>query len=189
MKYKAYTILMLVSLLVAPLKVMSSNKAASLFFEVQAFAMVFNNYDETHRISVWEDMKLPTKQDKKYFWGKKTGIVSPVLFQSYEEDGKEKVFLLTKTIPVGIPFGCHACLPLLSAIVFVYDKEQWQIESKNLFLMFNGEYGVSPRTKLISFKNNKHGVLLEFEHRGNGLKVEKILLMPKGEKIDILQSG
>ena len=36
----------------------------------------------------------------------------------YYENGKNKIFLLTKTIPTNIPFDCHACLPFIGAAVF-----------------------------------------------------------------------
>lgn len=186
MKLKLCIMLTITFIVISSFNAMASNNAASLFDEAQALSMIFNNYDSTHQISIWENMKFPREKEIIFFWRKKIGIVSNVLFQSYEENGKEKIFLLTKTIPVGIPFECHACLPLLSAAVFVFLKGHWQIESKNLFLMYEGEYGVSPKAKLVLMKNNKYGVLLEFEHRGDGVSKEKALIMPRGSRIEVL---
>lgn len=188
MKYKFSFNLVLTCIAMAPLLSIASSNHASLFIEDQALTMIFGNYERAHRISVWENMKFPTQDDKEYFFGKKAGIVSSVLFQAYEESGKEKVFLLTKTVPVGVPFECHACLPLLSAAVFVYDKARWHVESRNLFLMYEGEYGVSPKAQLILIEN-KHGASLEFKHWGDGATAsEKVILIPEGEKIKVLRS-
>lgn len=188
MKLKLSIALMLVFVGISPLLVCAKNNLAPSFFEVQALSMIFGNYDNTHQISIWENIKFSTKEDEMLFWGKKTGIVSSVLFQQYEEAGKGKVFLVTKTTPVGSPFDCHACLPLLSAAVLVYENGDWRVESKNLFLTHDGEYGMSPKAKLVSMKNNKHGVLLEFEHSGNGVTRERVLLIPKKKTIMIVRN-
>ena len=86
------------------------------FSEDQALTMVFGNYDPIQKTSVWKKMEFPSKEDvDEYFWKSRAGIVSSVFYQAYKENGKKKFFLLTKTIPLDIPYICHACLPLLGA--------------------------------------------------------------------------
>jgi hypothetical protein len=145
--------------------------------EQQAFVILFGNYDSMYKRAIWKNMKLPVKQPDN-FWEQKTGIVSSVLFQSYTESGKKKFFFLTKTIPSDIPFQCHACFPLLSAIVFSLDKGEWKIESQNPFLMYESEYGEVPAAKLISIGNNKTGLSLEFEHHDDGISKSIAIIIP-----------
>lgn len=150
--------------------------------EQEAFVMIFGNYNTVHQSSIWNNMNLG-KQEVDSFWEKRTGIVSKVLFQTYEENGNKKIILLTRTVPIGITFECHACLPLLSATVFIRNKGKWNIESQNRFLMYGGEYAISPQAKLISVGNNKHGLLLEFEHWGGGANKEIVILIPYKKSI------
>jgi hypothetical protein len=81
---------------------------------------------------------------------------------------------------------CHACLPLLSATVFVKDKGAWVIESQNLFLTYEGEYGIQPTAKIILIGKNKFGLLLESEHK-NGVSTDReiMLLVPFKKNIAI----
>jgi hypothetical protein len=151
--------------------------------EERAFLMLFGNYDALHKNSIWRDIKFPDKRGESGFWAKKTGIVSSILFQPYHEDGKKKIFLLTKTIPINIPFNCHACLPLLGATVFSMEKDGWKVESQNRFLMYAGEYGESPTTQPTLVGKDKLGLLLEFEHRGEGFSKEIALLIPHNKSI------
>ena len=158
---------------------------ANNFSEKKALTMLFGDYDSTHKNSIWRGMRFPNN-DIPSFWESKVGIVSGVLFQRYKECGRNKVFFLTKTIPVGISFGCHACLPLLGAAVFVRKYGVWQVESQNKFLMYEGEYGVSPVAKLITIGESKFGLLLELEHRnGESLAKEVTLLVPYRDNIEI----
>lgn len=152
--------------------------------EEEAFMMIYGNYDRIHKNSIWENMKFPNKEDADGFFEKKTGIVSSFLFQSFKESGEKKFFLLTKTIPVGIPFDCHACLPLLSATVFALAKDEWKIESQNLFLMYQGEYGELPIVKLITIGNDKVGLSLEYEHHGEVHTKEMAFLIPYKKSIE-----
>lgn len=145
--------------------------------EQQAFVILFGNYDSVYKHAIWKNMKLPTKGVDD-FWKQKTGIASSVLFQSYTENGKNKFFFLTKTIPADIPFECHACLPLLSATVFSLDKGEWKIESQNPFLMYESEYGEAPAAKLISVGKDKAGVSLEFEHHDDGVRKSIAIIIP-----------
>lgn len=153
------------------------------FSEEQAFTMIFGNYDRTHKSSVWKNMKFPNKEDIDSFFEKKTGIVSSLFLESYKEGGKDKFFFLTKTIPIGAPFDCHACLPLISATVFAWDRTEWKVESQNLFLMYKGEYGEPPGVKLITIGRDKVGLSLEFDGHGEVHTKELILLVPYKKSI------
>lgn len=149
----------------------------SVLSEQDAFAMIYGNYDTMNQKSIWKYMNL-SRQEIDSYWAKKTGLVTKILFQAYKENRHNKIFLLTKTVPIDFPFECHACLPLLSATVFLRDHGKWKIEAQNLFLMFAGEYGMSPKTKLISLGKNSHGLLLEFEHHGGGTSKEIAIITP-----------
>jgi hypothetical protein len=63
------------------------------------------------------------------------------------------------------------------------------LKVERLPLTYEGEYGIPPKAKLILMKNNKHGVLLEIIHRGDGVTREKAFLIPKGEKIKVKYEG
>lgn len=122
--------------------------------------------------------------DNGYF-ATKTGMASAVLLQSYREGGKKKFFLITKTIPIEMPFECHACNPLLSAAVFAKSNGTWKIEAQNLFIMYEGEYGSSPKAELIQIGNDKFAAKLEYEHRFDMLlETEIALLIPYQDRIE-----
>ncbi|HEU5281478.1 MAG TPA: hypothetical protein VFU82_05840 [Gammaproteobacteria bacterium] len=134
----------------------------------EASYILFHHFNEEHQVSVWQHIPFPSKKEQKDFWGAETGLVSAVFFSPFVEDGKNKYFLLTKTVPVGEPFECHACLPLLSAVIFSEKNHRWVVESKNLFLMYAGEYSASPKVKLVDLPGHRHGLLLTFTHYGSG---------------------
>ncbi len=145
--------------------------------EKDAFIMVYGNYNATRKGALWKNMRLPSNEEFDDSWKKsKAFAVSEVFFKPFEEAGKKKIFFITKTIPTSEPYECHACLPLINATVFVKNKEKWEIESQNLFLMQEGEYAQSPITNLIQVGLDRYGVTLEFEHR-NGEFLAKILYL------------
>lgn len=132
--------------------------------EEQALTMIYGNYVPTNKSSIWVNIPFPDKQDTSNYFEEKKGLVKAIFFESYREDGKHKIFLLTKTIPTNIPFDCHACLPLIGAAIFVKKRAHWEIESQNQFIMYDGEYGELPIMKLIEIGKDKFGLSLEFEH-------------------------
>ncbi len=133
------------------------------FSEEQALTMIYGNYDSVSKSSTWMNMPFSNKEDAGYFEEKK-GLVRAIFFNPYHENGKNKIFLLTKTIPTNIPFDCHACLPLIGAAVFVNKRGHWEIEAQNKMIMYDGEYGELPVMKLIEIGKNKFGLSLEFGH-------------------------
>lgn len=145
--------------------------------EKEALLTFFGNYDETNQTSLWKSMSFPLGEGNGYF-SKGVGVVSVSFFQSYREDGKMKFFLLTKTIPIDVPFECHACRPLLSGAVFSLDKNVWKIESQQQFLGYDGEYGLVPDAKLIQIGPDKHGLMLVFKYESDMTAVEEALLVP-----------
>ena len=145
--------------------------ASALFFiykpslsEEQALTMIYGNYDLVSKSSNWVNIPFPDKEDASGYFEERKGLVRAIFFKSYRESGKNKIFLLTKTIPTNIPFDCHACLPLIGAAVFVIKRGHWEIEAQNQFIMYDGEYGELPIVKLISIGKDKFGLSLEFEH-------------------------
>lgn len=109
-------------------------------------------------------LPFPDKEDASGYFEERKGLVKAIFFNPYREDGKNKIFLLTKTIPTNIPFDCHACLPLIGAAIFVQKRGHWEIEAQNQFIMYDGEYGELPIVKLIEIGKNKFGISLEFSH-------------------------
>lgn len=134
------------------------------FSEEQALKMVYGNYDSINKSSTWVNIPFPNKKDASGYFEKRKGLVKSIFFKFYRENGKHKLFLLTKTIPTNIPFDCHACLPLIGAAVFVKKRAHWEIEAQNQFIMYDGEYGELPVMKLIEIGKDKFGLSLEFEH-------------------------
>jgi len=177
MKFKFCLKLLLIFSLAIPYSGIASTKLISSFSKEQAFFMLFGNYDSDHQIAVWENIVFPSKKDQTFFWGKKIGIVSSLLFARFEDHGDEKFFLLTKTIPVGIPFRCHACLPLISAAVFTKINQHWKIESQNRFLLYAGEYGESPLVKLVTVENQQ-GIQMKYKHYGEGIINNSMFVLP-----------
>src|SRR3990167_2338018 len=152
--------------------------------EKRALIILFGNYDEMQKHAIWKHMAFSKKEASGYF-AKKTGIVSAVFLKSYQESGKRKFFLLTKTTPIDVPFECHACLPLWSATIFSKIKGDWQIEAQNLFLMYEGEYGASPVVKLVSIGDDKYGVMVEYEHENGEFSAKELtLLVPYRKRIE-----
>ncbi len=148
------------------------------FTEKKAIMMMFGNYNDTNKTAIWKNMSIPEKSNDSYF-SKKIGIVSTAFFQSYKENGKTKFFLLTKTIPIDIPFECHACRPLLSGAVFSRTRNAWKIESQQLFLGYDGEYGIVPDAKLIQIGDDRFGLMLEFKYVNPEMTdVEREFLVP-----------
>lgn len=132
--------------------------------EKQALMMIYGNYEPVRKSSSWINIPFPNKEDASGYFEERKGIVRSIFFKPYREDGKNKVFLLTKTIPTNIPFDCHACLPLIGAAVFVEKRSHWEIEAQNQFIMYDGEYGELPVVKLIEIGKDKFGLSLVFEH-------------------------
>jgi len=157
------------------------------FSEKDAFMVVFGNYDSIHKSAAWKNMNFPKSAEvENDFWKSKTGTVSKVFFEPYKENGKKKFFFLTKTSPINTNYDCHACLPLLSATIFSKKKWKWEIESQNLFLMYEGEYAESPIVNLIRVGDEKYGATLECEHRsGESFDKEWYLLIPHDKNIVI----
>lgn len=132
--------------------------------EEQAFLMVFGNYDRASKSAIWKNIPFADKEEVDGFWEEKIGIVKSIFFQPYHEGSKDKVFLLTKTIPRNIRFDCHACLPLIGVTVFVRKQNHWEVEAQNQFVMYDGEYGEPPAVQLISIGKDRFGLSLEFHH-------------------------
>lgn len=184
MRIKKYFKIILSVLIIFSIGIIFSIKPKPSLSEERAFAMFFGNYDSANKSSIWKNMRFPDKEEADDYWKEKTGIVKSVFFQPYNEDGKKKIFLLTKTIPKDFSFDCHACLPLIGAAVFVLDKSNWIIESQNLSLMYAGEYGEPLMVKLIAVGKNKFGLSVEFEHIGEGFYKEMVLVVPYNNKIE-----
>lgn len=132
--------------------------------EEQGLTMIYGNYDRVNKYANWINIPFPDKKDAEGYFEEKKGFVKVISLQPYHENGKNKVFLLTKTIPTNIPFDCHACLPLIGATVFVAKNRRWEIEAQNQFIMYDGEYGELPTVKLIQVGHDKFGLSLEFGH-------------------------
>jgi hypothetical protein len=132
--------------------------------EEQALVMIYGNYDPASKSSTWVNIPFPDKEDASGYFEKRKGLVRAIFFKAYHEDGKSKIFLLTKTIPTNISFDCHACLPLIGGAIFVQRIGSWEIEAQNQFIMYDGEYGELPIMKLIAVGKNKFGVSLEYSH-------------------------
>lgn len=167
---------------------LASNEPVSLFSEEQAFFMLYGNYDTAHKIAVWENMTFPSKRDKRFFWDKKTGIVSRILFVPFKDQEKEKIFLLTKTTPVGIPFSCHACAPLVGAAIFSKKNHSWEIESQNRFLLYAGEYGEAPLATLVT-KDGKPRIELQIEYHGEGVTKRKVNIISISNHIKLIKEN
>ena len=72
--------------------------------EKQAIMMLFVNYDSSQQTAIWKSMKFPAQEKvNEYFWKSRTGMVKNVFYQSYQENGYKKAFLLAKTIPTYVP--------------------------------------------------------------------------------------
>ena len=153
--------------------------------EQDAFTMVYGNYDRAHKSALWKDMNIPhIEKFGKDIWRNKIGVVSLVFFKPFIEDRKHKIFFITKTIPTGQPYECHACLPILNATVFIRNKRTWEIESQNLFLIQEGEYAASPIAHLVQIGPDRYGVTLECEHRsGEFLTKDVYLIIPHKKSI------
>lgn len=159
------------------------NFSNTVLSEQDAFIMVYGNYDLTHKSALWKDMNIPHIENfGKDIWGNKTGVVNQVFFKPFTEDRKQKIFFITKTIPTGQPYECHACLPILNATVFIRNKKTWEIESQNLFLIQEGEYAASPITHLVQIGPNHYGVTLEYEHRSGELLTKDLYLIISHKK-------
>ena len=154
--------------------------------EKQAFMMLFGNYDTSQQTAIWKPMKFPAQEKvNEYFWKSRTGMVKKVFYQSYQENGYKKAFLLTKTIPSDVPYECHACTPLLSATVFVRERSIWKVVHQNLFLTYDGEYGELLQAQLIKIGPERFGALLEAEHRsGECFEREMVILVPYKKSIE-----
>ena len=154
--------------------------------EKQAFIMLFGNYNASQQNAIWKSMNFPAQEKAdEYFWKSRTGIVKKVFYQSYQENGYKKAFFITKTIPADVPYECHACMPLLSATVFVRGRGTWKIAHQNLFLTYDGEYGELLQAQLIKIGPERFGVLLEAEHRhGESFEREMMILVPYKKNIE-----
>ena len=86
--------------------------------EQQALTLLFGDYDTIKKQAIWKNIPFDSQNDVGGLWEKRTGVVSTVLLHPYQENHKQKIFLLTKTLSTDVPYDCHACAPLLSAFVF-----------------------------------------------------------------------
>jgi len=105
------------------------------------------------------------------------------LFIRFEDNGIKKFLLLTKSIPVGAPFGCHACAPLIGAAIFSKKNNFWKVESQNKFLLYAGEYGQAPLAKLILNKS-RPTIELQIEyHEGNIIRKKMFIVLSNNIKL------
>ncbi len=169
---------------VSALGITSAFATEPVLSEAQAMKMIYGNYNSAMKHASWENISFPNKEIDGYFKERK-GFVKTISLITFQENGKNKVFLLTKTIPTNIPFDCHACLPLIGAAVFTENNNHWKIEAQNQFIMYDGEYGELPVVELIQVGQNKFGLSLEFNHVAERDK-ELSLLIPY--KKNILQA-
>ncbi len=177
--YKIVTVIILVSVFLLMNFLLESDLT-----EKQAMVAIFGNYDDDNHTSLWKNMNFPEKATDDFF-ASKTGIVNTIFFQSYKEHGRKKFFLVTKTIPTDIYFQCHACLPLISAATFSRAKGEWKIESQNLFITYEGEYGESPKVELIRVGQDRFAARMEYEHRFDMLlETEIALLIPYQDRVE-----
>lgn len=150
----------------------------------QALTIVWGNYDPIHRDSLWKNVNPPANEEFNNI-DYKVGVVSVELLQQYTDAGKEKYFLLTKTVPAGQEYSCHVCAPLMSAIVFAKVGDKWKVESQNLYLTVSGTFGKPPESSFIQIGKDKYGVMLEDEDMHQGLFGKAITLVaPYDGKIE-----
>lgn len=176
MKYTYLNLIAALALTILPFSFCMAAPPPDFTLE-EASYQLFHHFDEEHQVAVWEHIPFAAAVQKDDFWGHRTGLVSFIYFSPYTEAGKQKYFLLTKAVPVGEPFECHACLPLLSAAVFVKKNNRFILESKNLFLMYAGEYAESPTVKWVNLPAGKHGLALTFRHYGDDAEKTKNVLV------------
>jgi hypothetical protein len=152
-----------IGVMVSVLTITSTLASRPVLSEEQALRMIYGNYNPAMKHASWVNIPFPNKKADGYF-EERRGFVKAISLVSFQENRKNKVFFLTKTIPTDIPFDCHACLPLIGATVFTENNNHWKIEAQNQFIMYDGEYGELPIVKLIQVGQDKFGLSLEFEH-------------------------
>lgn len=113
-------------IIISALEITSLPSHSSALSEMQALTRIYGNYDRNAKHANWINIPFPKKMTDGYFEERK-GYVKVISLKPYYENRKNKIFLLTKTIPTNIPFDCHACLPLIGATVFVEKNKYWEI--------------------------------------------------------------
>lgn len=156
--------------------------------KARVLSLLFGNYDPSQKQAIWHHIPFNAHDG---LWGKRAGIVSVVLFQPYIEQNEHKMFLLTQTRSIDVPYDCHACAPLLSAFVLVKKHfwNSWQLEAQNQFLTYADEYGTPPTAKLIHIGADKYGLLLKHTHHGNGVEHAISIVVPYHDQINVAYHG
>jgi len=170
-----------IGIMVSALTITSTLASKPVLSEEQALRMIYGNYNPATKHASWVNIPFLNKTVDGYFEERK-GFVKAISLITFQENGKNKVFLLTKTIPTNIPFDCHACLPLIGATIFSESNNHWKIEAQNQFIMYDGEYGELPIVKPLKVGQDKFGLSLEFSHVAERDK-EFSLLIPYKKSI------
>lgn len=155
--------------------------------KAQVLSLLFGDYDPSQKQAIWHHIPFDAHNTPDDLWKKKAGIVGVVLFQPYIEQNTHKIFLLTQTRSIDVPYDCHACAPLLSAFVLVKKHfwSSWQLEAQNRFLTYADEYGTPPTAKLIRIGSDKYGLLLKHTYHGNGVEHAISIVAPYHNQINV----
>jgi len=147
-------------------------------FEIgKAMVLVFGNYSPESKTSSWDDLAEYGQQ-----LSAKSGTVSVILDAPVQEAGITKHIVFTSTVPMGTPFSCHACSPLISGFVFVNKVGKWSVENDQRDLSLGAEWGQPPQARIIRLGPDRFGVISSRSGGGQGYTsaADTILLPSNG---------
>lgn len=178
---KRYCTILFIILLVSILFFLYTKKIS----EKNAFEMVFHNYDSDRKGAIWHQNDTPKYESFFSDDRDENGFVTTLLLESYIEDYKQKIVFITKTVPDGMRYDCHACYPQISLVIFSKKWFHWTIASQNLDAIHADEYGQDPIIRLIKVGRHKLGIEINSQYLGGELfeKFQSIFI-PYGSTIE-----
>jgi hypothetical protein len=156
----------------------------------EALKQLYHEYDAGSKTAQWVCTSGQTQSKQMEGWpcskDYATVTISEVLMAEVEEDGVEKVYVVTSAAPDSAPGGydCHACAPAVGMAVFAWKTDHWDLQSANAATGFYAGWGVPPEVGLAKVGPDRYGVLLSSSYMAQGYaSSSKTLLLPVGSTV------
>jgi hypothetical protein len=154
----------------------------------EALKQVYSQYDAGKETAQWVCTKGQEHEPIHEGWlcqkEYATVSVSVLLMAEVQEEGKEKVYLVSSAKPANFPgnYECHACAPVIGVGVFLWQDQHWTLQSANSAVGLYGEWGSPPQIELVQIGPYKYGLLLSIDSMGQGYASSTKILLASQDK-------
>lgn len=144
----------------------------------RAMRMLYGNYDAAKKSSLWQgDIYLLEENGVVSETEGETFSATPLLFKPFREEGANKLFLLTATIPEG--GDCHACGAHIGMAVLTERGPYWKIEAAQKVVGQYGAYGQPPTPELVRLGPDRFGLTFSWGDMHQGIAEEGVIFIDR----------